>query len=175
MSERLRSGLAWTIATAGGAGCLRPMPGTWGSIWAAVIALAIVFWTPSSAWGAVFCALTLLSSFAGWWACPWAIRHYGRSDPSQVVIDEVAGLWLALALLALVLPSLMQTAAIGTIVIAFLWFRLFDVWKPWPISRLERLPGATGIMADDLAAGLAAALFTAFSLVAWMQWIPGAE
>jgi phosphatidylglycerophosphatase A len=71
-------------------------------------------------------------------------RESGREDPGFVVVDEVAGQWIALigvrpdwahALLALAL------------------FRLFDIWKPWPVRRLEQLPGGWGIMLDDVAAG----------------------
>jgi phosphatidylglycerophosphatase A len=74
-------------------------------------------------------------------------------DPGPVVLDEVAGPWVALALLVTVRPG---APAPGALAASFLLFRAFDVVKPWPIRRLERLPGGWGIVADDLAAGLAA-------------------
>ncbi len=80
-------------------------------------------------------------------------------DPSEVVIDEVAGMWIALLGAPLTAPHLLA---------AFLLFRLFDVWKPGPIDRLQNLPGGWGVMADDVAAGAVAGL-----LVALMAALPG--
>ena len=71
----------------------------------------------------------------------------GKSDPSEVVIDEVVGIWIALAGIS---TGNLHLAA------AFLFFRLFDIWKPGPINRLQALPGGWGIMLDDVAAGLLA-------------------
>jgi phosphatidylglycerophosphatase A len=72
-------------------------------------------------------------------------RESGRSDPGFVVIDEVAGQWLTLAFA----PVEMGHALLGLAL-----FRLFDIWKPWPARQLERLRGGSGIMLDDLAAGV---------------------
>jgi phosphatidylglycerophosphatase A len=94
-------------------------------------------------------------SLLGVWAAARAAAAYRREDPAQVVIDEVAGMWLTLAGAAQVnAPSL----AAG-----FVLFRLFDIWKPFPLRRLERLPGGWGVMADDLGAGLYAALVLSLS------------
>jgi phosphatidylglycerophosphatase A len=71
-------------------------------------------------------------------------REAGREDPGFVVIDEVAGQWIALIA---VRPDWQHAA------LALVLFRLFDIWKPWPIRRLEALPEGTGIMLDDVAAG----------------------
>ena len=148
---------ALAVTTAGGLGMLRPAPGTWGSLGAVLCAAPLLVWAPGPAvpWllGAGACAATA----AGLLACPVAIRHWHQEDPSQVVIDEVAGQWLALA----VVPSVISVAnPLWTLMVAFLMFRLFDIIKPWPINGLERLPGGWGIMADDLAAGLLAGLTT---------------
>jgi phosphatidylglycerophosphatase A len=97
-----------------------------------------------------FLVLAVLCAAAGVWASDRAIQAFGREDPGEVVVDEVAGSWVALA---------GATALNGYIIAAaFLLFRLFDIWKPFPIRRLERLPGGIGIMADDLLAGVYAAL-----------------
>lgn len=72
-----------------------------------------------------------------------------RPDPSLAVMDEFIGMWATCLLLPKSIPWL---------VAAFLCFRILDVVKPWPINRLERLPGGLGIMADDLAAGLVGAM-----------------
>jgi len=74
-------------------------------------------------------------------------REAGREDPGFVVVDEVAGQWIALIAIR---PDWRHA------VMALLLFRLFDIWKPWPIRRLEALPEGTGIMLDDVAAGLLA-------------------
>ncbi|NTV81952.1 MAG: phosphatidylglycerophosphatase A, partial [Candidatus Aminicenantes bacterium] len=75
--------------------------------------------------------------------------EHGRPDPGRIVIDEVVGQLLALAFLP---------GAWVPVAVAFALFRFFDIIKPWPIRRLERLPGGWGIMADDVGAGLAAAV-----------------
>jgi phosphatidylglycerophosphatase A len=91
-----------------------------------------------------------------------AQRDFGCQDPGAFVLDEVAG--QAIALLPL-LPAL----SLSGVVLGFLLFRLLDIWKPWPISRLEELPGGVGIMADDLAAGaIAAAAVAAARAAGWL-------
>jgi phosphatidylglycerophosphatase A len=133
--------LAKLIATGFGSGLVRGAPGTAGSLVAALLAVPLLAVSP---WAL---ALALLAScVAGWWAIP---RAGGEHDPGWVVIDEFAGQFLTL----LVLPG----PSIGGIVAGFLLFRAFDILKPGPIDRIQRLSGATGVMADDLLAGLAAA------------------
>jgi phosphatidylglycerophosphatase A len=82
---------------------------------------------------------------AGVWAAGEAARHFGRHDPGQVVIDEVAGQWLTLLLTGV--------GPVGA-VIGFFLFRVLDVTKPWPARRMETLPSGLGIMADDLMVAL---------------------
>jgi phosphatidylglycerophosphatase A len=121
---------------------------------ATLVALPIVILTATWApWPAL--VMALLATVAGLWSCPWAIRHFGVKDPSQVVIDEVAGVWLGMALIP---PTLWEHAPYATAGLVFVFFRLFDVAKPWPLPILERMPGGWGIMADDLLAGLLAGL-----------------
>lgn len=150
-----RCGLA--IATAGGAGLIRPAPGTWGSLVAALAGLGAVLGWGASA-GPVLGALAVGATILGLLVLPPVLAALADPDPSQVVIDEVAGCWLAMALVpgqALAARPLLATA------LAFALFRLFDIAKPWPVSAAERLPGAWGVMADDLAAGLLAGIITA--------------
>ena len=97
-------------------------------------------------------ALSVLAFAIGWWASAFYIRDGRIQDPPEVVIDEVAGqsLTLAFAPMPLGLPW---------IAAGFVAFRLFDIWKPWPVSLAERrLPGGLGIMADDIVAALYAGL-----------------
>lgn len=133
------------IATFFGAGRIQPAPGTWGSIcailvWAVMGDVAPQKWHP-----AVLGVLIAIAVVLGIPAATQLCRNLGAKDPSVVVIDEVAGQWIAL----LFAPVTWKTAAVG-----FILFRGFDIVKPPPIRQLERLPEGTGIVADDLAAGI---------------------
>lgn len=141
---------AWTLATFFGAGLLRPGPGTYGSAAAALLWFLAARAAQPSRLTLVACtaAAALAATAIGIPAATLAARESGRKDPGFVVIDEVAGQWFTLLAAA---PDWRHTA------LAFLLFRLFDITKPWPIRRLEALPEGTGIMLDDVAAGLLAA------------------
>jgi len=137
---------AWTVGTFFGAGLMRPGPGTWGSLAAAAIWYFGLRAAHLTGWMAVDTALAgvLLATLVGIPAATRVERESGREDPGFVVIDEVAGQWLALAAAPLDLRH-------G--IAAFVLFRVFDIVKPWPARRLEHLPGGAGIVLDDLAAG----------------------
>ncbi len=116
-------------------------PGTWGSLAALPVALASrhAFSTPYM----VIAAFTLF--VVGWWAAGVYVRRRDRHDPPEVVIDEVAGQWLALA----AAPPTLAGAAAG-----FVLFRAFDILKPFPANWCDRrLHGGLGVMADDWVAG----------------------
>lgn len=138
---------AWTIATFFGSGLGKPGPGTWGSVAAVLLWAAYAgFLHPSPP--ALFAALivgVVFSVALGVPAATIAAREAGRHDPGFVVIDEVAGQWITL----LGSPFDWRHALIGLVL-----FRLFDIFKPFPIRRLERLPEGWGIVFDDVAAGL---------------------
>jgi phosphatidylglycerophosphatase A len=138
---------AWTVATFFGAGLGKPGPGTWGSVAALLLwALFAHFFHPSApALLATLVVGIILSVALGVPAATIASREAGRHDPGFVVIDEVAGQWITL----LGSPFDWRHAFI-----ALLLFRLFDITKPFPVRRLERLPDGWGIVFDDLAAGL---------------------
>lgn len=141
-----RTGWAWTAATFFGAGLLKPGPGTWGSLAAAAIwyfGLRAVHLTGGFATAAALGG-ALLVTLAGIPAASIVEQECGREDPGFVVIDEVAGQWVALALAPL---------DWGHALLGLGLFRLFDIVKPPPARQLERLHGGTGIMLDDLAAG----------------------
>jgi phosphatidylglycerophosphatase A len=128
--------LAVFLATAGGAGFFPVAPGTVGSLVAVLLYLVTRSWPlPLQA------SLLLAISLAGIWAGTRAAAHFGRPDPGEVVIDEVAGQLL----------TLLATGVTGWgLVLAFVIFRALDIAKPWPARRLEHLHGGLGIMADDL-------------------------
>lgn len=147
------------LATFGGAGLFPVAPGTAGSaasfvIWAPVVLLDTSWWFRLS--------LVLLVFFVGIPACDHASRAFQTNDPKQAVIDEVAGQGLTL-LLAPALPS--------QLMVGFLFFRLFDVLKPWPIRWIDRqVHGGLGVMLDDMLAGL----FALICMVILERWGWGA-
>lgn len=147
--------LALAIATAGGAGLLRPAPGTWGSIVAMVVALIVLWCAP--VWGRwILLGGLVLALVASMWAVPRAAHWFRRGDPSQVVIDEVAGVWIAVV----VLPAVVLAEPLTAVLVAGILFRVFDIAKPGPIGALESAGGTTGVMSDDCAAGLLAGALT---------------
>jgi phosphatidylglycerophosphatase A len=158
VADRGKTAWAWVVATFFGAGLLRPGPGTYGSSSALLlwIGAAHLWHGAPLALGTAFAALA--ATLVGIPAATIAARESGRKDPGFVVIDEVAGQWIALIGIR---PDWPHT------VLALLLFRLFDIWKPWPIRRLEQLPDGTGIMLDDVAAG-AFALALGFVLARWV-------
>jgi phosphatidylglycerophosphatase A len=100
----------------------------------------------------------------GVWASAAEARRRGGEDPGPVVIDEVAGQWLTMVP-ALLLLEAQTPLHVGLAAVAgFFLFRFFDVAKPWPVRRFERLPGGVGIMADDVAAAVLAGAVLALAL-----------
>ncbi|HEY6579091.1 MAG TPA: phosphatidylglycerophosphatase A [Rhizomicrobium sp.] len=138
---------AASIATLGGLGRIGPAPGT-----VASLVTVCAAWGIAAATGGR--ALVLFAGIAAMAVGGWAAEHYARerglSDPSDCVIDEVAGQFIACAFA----PRTLLGYAL-----AFLLFRALDIWKPWPIRTAERLPGGLGIVADDVVAGMLAGFF----------------
>lgn len=131
--------IAKAIATVGGIGRVPRLPGTVAS----VVGAGLAWWlSPNPTAQIVGC---LVVTALGFWSAGPAARAMGVKDPPAVVIDEVAGMMISLALL----PVTWKLYLAG-----FLLFRILDIFKPGPIRRLERLSGSAGIMADDLLAGL---------------------
>lgn len=139
---------ALALATWFGCGYFPWGPGTAGSLAAILIAVALHYFL---GWGRLsYLALVLVLLTPSVWAATRTARLANRPDPGIVVVDEVLGQWVTL------LGAITLNARAFTL--AFFLFRLFDIWKPWPIRKLEELPEGTGIMADDLGAGLFGAL-----------------
>ena len=151
MTTQRKTRWAWALSTFFGAGYLKPGPGTYGSIFAVLLWYAAAHaFSPTRLTLAIATALAaVLIAAIGIPASTITAREASRKDPGFVVIDEVAGQLFALILA----PPDWRHAALDLVL-----FRLFDIWKPWPIRRLEALPTGTGIMLDDVAAGLLAFL-----------------
>ena len=138
---------ATLIATFCGIGRLRPGPGTWASIGTVVLwTTAAHFLAPALRTPVAICA-AILVALIGIPAATFVARASSVKDPQFVVIDEVAGQIIAL----IAVPLAWKTFAAGLIL-----FRAFDILKPPPVRQLERLPEGTGIMLDDVAAGILA-------------------
>jgi phosphatidylglycerophosphatase A len=134
---------ALAIATVFGLGYIPVAPGTFGS--AAGLFLWLILPASAIVQAAAIVALIVMGSLAG----SVAERHFGRTDPRHVVIDEVMGMLITLFLN----PVSLKGAFLG-----FLLFRATDVIKPYPANRLEALPGGLGVMADDAMAAIYANL-----------------
>lgn len=145
----------YAIATGLGAGFAPVAPGTFGAIEGVGLYLGVTtIGLNSSSLFVALVALNVALFGLGVWACASACRVSELEDPGQVVIDEVSGQLIALTPLAYAVSA---TSGAG-IVLAFALFRLFDILKPYPIRRLERLHGGLGVMADDALAGVYAGL-----------------
>jgi phosphatidylglycerophosphatase A len=148
--------VALSIATAFGVGYIPFAPGTFGS------AVGLVVWAALPSSIAAHLVAILLMFAIGAWCGTVAERHFGGTDPGPVVIDEVMGMLLTL---------FMHPVGWGGAMAAFLLFRAFDVLKPYPADRLERLPGGLGVMADDGMAAIYAnlVLWGILSAIAWLS------
>lgn len=136
------------LALGFGSGLLNPAPGTWGTLAGGVLFLGVVHLVPPLT--LVYFVLTITGFLVGCYLCGKAAEDVGTHDHSAIVWDEIIGLFVTLAWVP---PNA------ANLVAGFVLFRLFDIVKPWPIKVLDqRVHGGLGIMVDDVAAGLMAAL-----------------
>lgn len=153
MSEKptidVKAPYVW-LATWFGFGLINPAPGTWGSLGA--LPFGLLLFKLTGLWGLVVGIIVV--TLIGYWAADRFEKHTGIHDGKMVVIDEVAGQWIAL------LPGLYFFGIdFLYVLLAFALFRLFDITKPWPASYFDRrVKNAIGVMGDDIIAGLYAAL-----------------
>jgi phosphatidylglycerophosphatase A len=147
---------ATVVATVFGIGYFDVAPGTIMS--AIAVPLAILIGIHGGG-GMGILASSIIVLVIGILACAEHVRETGRQDPSECVIDELAGQWLACSFCMLTLGGLLPVTAISIPMfgLAFVLFRLFDIWKPWPVSWADQnLKGGLGVMTDDMIAGLMA-------------------
>ncbi len=151
--------LALSIATCG-VGYLPLMPGTFGSLLAVGIFLLFAKITTGSLLVAVVLVLIFVSAVVGIWAGTRTEQLLGRKDPGKIVVDEVAGQFIAL--FPITLFSRWSTPAV---IVSLILFRFFDIVKPYPANRLQDLKGGAGVMFDDLVAGVYAAVVVLVILI----------
>jgi phosphatidylglycerophosphatase A len=144
--------VALAVATCLGVGFAPVAPGTFGSL------AGLLLWALLPGSLIVQAGAVVVSCLAGAAAGSAAERHFRASDPGPVVIDEVMGMLVTL---------LLNPVGWAGAVLGLLWFRIFDIVKPYPANRLERLPGGMGIMADDLVAAVYANLALRATLAVW--------
>ena len=145
------------LATWGGVGLVRYAPGTVGSLVAVPFAMALLYW--GGPW--LLAAATVAVALSGTRAASIIEQQSGESDPGPVVVDEVAGQWLAYAVIAFTITPPGPIAWLA----GFAAFRFFDIVKPWPCGWIDRrVKGGAGIMADDLVAGGYAAILVVAGL-----------
>ena len=148
------------VATSFGAGFSPVGPGTMGTLTAIPMAFGLA---RLGFWG--FLAGLVAITLVGTWAASRFVRATGTDDDQRIVVDEVAGYLLTL------LPVAKTPVALG---LAFVLFRIFDIWKPWPVRWVDRtVGGGVGVMADDLAAavygGMVLWLLERFGAIAWIS------
>lgn len=151
--------LAFVIASGVGLGFIPVGPGTFGSLLGLLIAALIVFkfrFSPDLMWQAIL-AVAVITFVIGVWAASRVERFLGKKDAQLIVIDEVCGQVLTFAVMA---PLMGRIGGIWrwAMVAGFLLFRVFDIFKPFPIRRLEMIGSGAGVMADDVGAGIYAAV-----------------
>jgi phosphatidylglycerophosphatase A len=151
--------IAVFIATGFGAGFIPLGPGTWGSIVGLLIAYGLIeaFGSDTLLLQNVLIIAGLISAALGVWASNRAEKIFDRKDASQIVIDEVFGQILSFVFIAPYLAGLGASWR-WWMFAGFALFRAFDIFKPYPINRLQGLPGGLGVMMDDALAGVYAAV-----------------
>ena len=143
------------VASVFGIGYFDVAPGTIMSAVAVPLALLIGIFGGG---GMGILGAAIIALVIGILACADHVRETGRQDPPECVIDELAGQWLACAFAGLSFGGLVPVSGspLPAFMLAFVLFRVFDIWKPWPVSWAETLKGGVGVMLDDMVAGLMA-------------------
>ncbi|MDH4202372.1 MAG: phosphatidylglycerophosphatase A [Phycisphaerae bacterium] len=151
------------LTTCFGLGKLPIAPGTWGSL-PPVVLYQVLRYVPGEfyPWITPVVMAALFVAFS--WICvrfsPAIIAATGKKDPQMIVADEVAGQAVTMLIISLLWPG----NICNTTVLGFFLFRLFDITKPWPCRRLEKLPAGAGILADDLMAGVYGGIVAAIGI-----------
>ena len=159
------------MATGFGLGYVPRAPGTAGSLASVLLFALLGAWLEGTALQVVYFVVLAGLAPLALWSTGQALEQWKAPDPPAIVIDEILGQWITYA--GLVLAGLLGLPVIGArwkyLLAGFILFRAFDVVKPFPIRRSERLPGASGVVLDDVLAGLYAAV--GLLILAWSGWL----
>ena len=159
--EKRNNYFSWIIATWFGSGLIPIAPGTWGSL--AAFPFAYIISVYSGPYVLIIGTVALF--FIGMQASNNIEKSARKKDPGFIVVDEVVGQWIALLPLSFLYnylgPDLSYWVFAPIAAVAFLAFRIYDIWKPWPINYVDKnVPGGLGIMLDDVIAGIYALIIT---------------
>lgn len=143
-------------------GCVPGAPGTYASLVAVGLCLLLMHLLGSAVAALIALALAAVFFFFGAWLGRWAESYFGTGDPSAFVLDEIVGYFVAAAPVLLVFPNAKVLPVLG---LPFLFFRVFDVLKPFPVNVAETAPDGWGIMLDDVVAGCYAAVTSITGIV----------
>ncbi len=143
------------LATCFNIGKLPLAPGTWGSVFALILWFSII----DSIDKYTFFFLTIILFGLGVFISTIALRYYDHDDPQQIVIDEFVGQWITLLFVQ-------KSIVLG--LTGFILFRIFDIWKPWIIGKMDKISGGWGIMLDDVAAGIISLGFLHLFRMTWL-------
>lgn len=152
----MKSDILQAITTFAFVGKMRPAPGTWGSAVGLAAGCGIVTFGGVAQLVLAILVITAL----GFWAVEEELKDRPGEDPAEIVIDEVAGMWVALLFPAVAFWIKGVDMVWPGPLAAFLFFRLFDIWKPWHVGQADERGDAKGVMLDDLWAGLYAGVCT---------------
>ena len=159
--EKRNNYFSWIIATWFGSGLIPIAPGTWGSL--AAFPFAYIISVNSGPYVLIIGTVALF--FIGMQASNNIEKSARKKDPGFIVVDEVVGQWIALLPLSFLYnyvgPDLSYYFVVPIAAVAFLAFRIYDIWKPWPINYVDKnVSGGLGIMLDDVIAGTYALIIT---------------
>jgi phosphatidylglycerophosphatase A len=155
------------VAMGLGSGRSPVAPGTTGTL--GVLPLVVLMWEQSEVW---WCLGLLLLVALNYWSVGEAGHRLGQTDHGQIVIDEWVGMWIA----AFGIQYFTELGMVTGVALGFIGFRLFDIYKPWPVSWCERsFSGTTGVLLDDVAAGVYVLVLTGLSAMMLGFGWPGAS
>lgn len=171
-SPAARRGPGVALATGFGLGYAPVAPGTAGSLAAVVLFGLVDYGLAGPLLSFTYLLVLVVLGLVGVWSTENALPHWTSTDPRPIVIDEIVGQWLTYGgVVAAGVFGLGGEEAAGwkSLLAGFILFRAFDVVKPFPVRRSERLPGAAGVVVDDVLAGLYAG--TGLLVLAWLGWL----
>lgn len=161
------------LAAGFGLGYLPLAPGAWGSLASVLLFIPLYYGLEGPTLQLAYFLLLVGLALGALWSTERALEHWKSADPRAIVIDEILGQWVThaglVAAMVLKLPATLAGPQWQYLLTGFILFRVFDVVKPFPIRRSERLPGAYGVVLDDVLAGFYAG--AGLLVLVWTKWL----